>query len=145
MDTQIAVSPNVQDDDEIIDFVQSQRVKFIGDLAGADGKIGNDAETQKVYLKALSDMTTTALGRKRIQVEEQVGMSQAEASKLIAEVIRGTKDLRAYEVIDGVATIVPPELDGELPDVVLVPGELDVNPPALEFDTFMNQSATAAG
>lgn len=140
MTTALAQEKDVDVDDAVIDFVQNQRRALVDEMHKAG--LPNNTEDRNVYLKALSDMSSTAIGRKRIKVDQEVGMSQAGAAALIGEILVGTRGQRIYEAEAEVVSIVPPELSEDVvPTPELVPGELDWNPPALEFDKFMADTA----
>ena len=122
-------------DDQVLDFVQGKRREMVDKLT--EQGVPTDKDGGYLLLSALKDMSTTALGKKRIKTDEKIGANQAAAAGLIAQVLSKTRTLKPYEVDGGVADRVAPELGGDLPTPELIPGEMDTNPPQLSYDTFM--------
>jgi len=128
----VEIAPCTMSDDEVLKYTQGVRKELVKDLTF--GGMPTAEENRKLLLATLKDMDSNALGNKKIKVEEKVGMSQANANALVAEVLRVVGNGDAF-VIEGSARTAP-----SLPDTIglpnLVPGETDINAKPISYENF---------
>lgn len=123
--------------DQDIEYVRGKRKEIINHLT-KDG-VPNDDGRIALLLGALTDMDRTSLGRKKIKVESDAAASNKQAADLIASIFNqpNSKQL-GMNAIDGAMGSIP-SVEGRLPQVEVLPGEMAVNPPQLDYNAFMNK------
>ena len=123
--------------DQDIEYVRSKRKEIINHLT-KDG-VPNDDGRIALLLGALTDMDRTSLGRKKIKVESDAAANNKQAADLIASIFNqpNSKQL-GMNAIDGAIGSIP-SVEGRLPEVEVLPGEMAVNPPQLDYNTFMSK------
>lgn len=123
--------------DQDIEYVRGKRKEIINFLT-KDG-VPNDDGRISLLLGALTDMDRTSLGRKKIKVESDAAASNKQAADLIASIFNqpNSKQL-GMNAIDGAMGSIP-SVEGRLPQVEVLPGEMAVNPPQLDYNAFMNK------
>lgn len=124
--------PELPSEDSILAFVHHQRTKLVKEMC-KDGKMPGDTKDRVVLLAALKDMSSDALGRKKIQSDEKVGMSAA--SGLIAKLLTATPNDAKQGVTS--PTFQPPVLSSDVPPPELVEGETETNAPQQSYDAFV--------
>jgi hypothetical protein len=125
--------PQLEDEDAILAFTHSKRKDVV--LKITTNGIPNDNETVKMLLTTLSDMDKSALGRKRIKVEEKLNTDQAAAAGLIAKMLSAST---MFQIKPGAVLkdIPAPKLGNEIPEPILVEGETSTNTTNETFETF---------
>lgn len=123
--------------DQDIEYVRSKRKEIINHLT-KDG-VPNDDGRIALLLGALTDMDRTSLGRKKIKAESDAAASNKQAADLIASIFNqpNSKQL-GMNAIDGAIGSIP-SVEGRLPEVEVLPGEMAVNPPQLDYNAFMSK------
>lgn len=123
--------------DQDIEYVRGKRKEIINFLT-KDG-VPNDDGRISLLLGALTDMDRTSLGRKKIKVESDAAANNKQAADLIASIFNqpNSKQL-GMNAIDGAMGSIP-SVEGRLPQVEVLPGEMAVNPPQLDYNTFMSK------
>lgn len=123
--------------DQDLEFVRNKRVQVINHLT-AKG-VPEDNESISLLLGALNDMDRTSIGKKRIKVESSAVAVNKQAADLIASIYSkpGSKTI-GLEVLDDIAGTIP-NVDGMLPDVTLLEGEMAVGASQLDYDAFMRR------
>lgn len=129
----------VDRDDEVLDYTQGILRGLTEDILkeGID-KVGED--DRKMLLVALKDMSGTALGRKRIKVEERVADSAEGASAVIAEILRFGNMHQHFEMKE-VGPKREVKLGADIPEPTFLPGETDINAPQQDVESFMQRTA----
>lgn len=131
----------VDRDDAVLDYTQGVLRDLAEDIlkAGMD-KVGED--DKKLLLVALRDMAGTAMGRKRIKVEERAVDNAEAAAGLIAEILHSS-ELTAHFMRDpkDITPRAKVVLGSEVPEPTFLPGEMDVNSVQQDVDSFMKRTA----
>jgi hypothetical protein len=124
--------------DQDIEYVRSKRKEVINHLT-KDG-IPNDDGQISLLLGALTDMDRTSLGRKKIKADNELAANNKQAADLIASIFNmpDSKKLGTNHVDGLIGTI--PSVGDRLPVVDMLPGEMAVNPPQLDYNSFMNKT-----
>lgn len=122
-------------EDQALAFTQGHRRAVVRELT-RNCALPSDADERKLLLAALDGMDRTTLTVKRIKSDEKVGGEMAGAAGAVANLLsqlssRSNKRTAGIEGSDQ-----PPALDRTVPDPTLVPGETDVNPGQLTYDSF---------
>ena len=139
MSTEIAVvTDELMTDDDVLDFTQLQRRKFIRVFTKDGEQMPTDPKEAKVFLTALSDMDRSAIGKKRIKSDERIAEMNAQVVEGIAAEVRHTMSsyYRASgDVIEG--EIVAPTLDdSQMPPLESVEGETAQGIESESYDAF---------
>ena len=137
MTTEVAVAekPTLEAEDDILAFTHQARKNIVGHLTKKG--VPDDVEQQRILLSTLKDMDQSALGRKKIKVEEKQNDNQAAAASLISELLLAATNRRTHNVIDVTPNREIPVLGSDVPPPVLVDGETsDVGSCQETFDSF---------
>lgn len=123
--------------DQDIEYVRIKRKQIIDKLT--EKGVPDDESTVALLLGALTDMDRTSLSRKKIKVESDAVANNKQAADLIASIFNqpNSKQL-GMSANNGVAGVIP-SVEGRLPQVEMLPGEMDVNPMQLDYDAFMSK------
>lgn len=123
--------------DQDLEFVRNKRVKVINHLTKKG--VPEDTESISLLLGALNDMDRTSIGKKRIKVESSAVAVNKQAADLIANIYGrpGSKTI-GLEVLEDITGTIP-NVDGMLPDVTLLEGEMAVGASQLDYDAFMRR------
>ena len=121
--------------DQDLEFSRSKRISVINHLT-AKG-VPDDDNRISLLLGALNDMDRTSLGKKRIKVDSDTNASNKQAADLIASIFNKPDSKKlGMAALDGTLGKIPDQ-NIPLPNVEVLPGEMAVNPPQLDYDTFM--------
>jgi len=124
--------------DQDLDFSRSKRISVINYLT-AKG-VPDDDNRIALLLGALNDMDRTSLGKKRIKVDSDTTASNKQAADLIASIFNKPDSKKlGTTALDGIVGKIPDQ-NVTLPNVEILPGEMAVNPPQLDYDTFMGSN-----
>jgi len=139
--TPVQVLPPAMDEDQVLDYTQQQRRFVVDQLTGNGTKIPTDTKDVNLVLSALDGMDRNALGRKRIRVEEQANKNGSVMTGLVTEMLKRSKDVRFFQqgATTPGATRVAPELGSDVPEPVVVEGELSQSPLQMSFEAFQSQ------
>lgn len=123
--------------DQDIEYVRVKRKEIIGHLTKQG--VPEDNSQLALLLGALNDMDRTSLGRKKIKADNDATANNKQAADLIASIFTrpDSKQLGMTD-LDGLVGNIP-NVDNLLPNVEVLPGEMAVNPPQLDYDAFMNK------
>lgn len=123
--------------DQDIEYVRIRRKQIIDKLT--EKGVPDDESAVALLLGALTDMDRTSLSRKKIKVESDAVANNKQAADLIASIFNqpNSKQL-GMSANNGVAGVIP-SVEGRLPHVEMLPGEMDVNPMQLDYDAFMSK------
>lgn len=109
-------------DEEIIRFTQRTRKAFVDEIT--KGGFPEDPKEQRVLLTALSDMDRTALGNKRLNVEEKQTAVDAQVATMVSKI---TSQFGGRNPFEGATSGDLPKIDEKaLPEPDPVPGEKDI-------------------
>lgn len=123
--------------DNDLEYVRRKRVEVIEKLT--EKGIPDDNESVSLLLGALNDMDRTSIGKKRIKVEADSIAINKQASELIASIYSQPNSKRiGFEDIDAVVVTIP-TVEGKLPTVELLPGEMAVGAVQVDYDGFMKR------
>lgn len=125
-------------DDQILAYTQHKRKTIVQDLM-KNNKVPTDRSEQSLLVAALDGMDRAALGNKRIKADEKTAHGVAGAASIVANLLNQISGMSKQPgmVIENVE---PPLLGKEIPDPILVPGELETNCPQLDYHSFMSQN-----
>ena len=126
MTTHVEPQYELPDEDSVLAFTHHHRKEMVGHLY-KNNQLPVEPDDRKLLLSTLKDMDASALGRKRIKVEEQANNNQEQAAGMIAQLLqRATlNNNRPFQSDVPMKDIVPPQLGNEVPDPILVEGETD--------------------
>lgn len=132
-------------DDELIKEVQTRRLALVRDIVENNaGQLPKSTEDRAMYLAALRDIGTTALGNKKIGSDEKI--ADASTRAIVSAVLHGVGPKTGRKVIDvtDVSEIdesTLPELDDRIPRPELVPNELRQGGIDDNYDAFKRRMA----
>lgn len=118
---QIEVIPVLEDEDAILAQTHAVRKQVVG-LLFKDGQLPVEPDDRKLLMSTLKDMDSSALGRKRIKVEEKTNNNQEAAAGIIAQLLQQAAGKRSYQVDVPVDREIP-TLGDDIPVPTLVDGE----------------------
>lgn len=95
-------------------------------------------EDQVVLLASLDGLDRSALSRMKIQAEQENAAMGASAAAMVAAVLSQVGTRNIYQVEGGVDREAP-KLPAEIPDPVVVEGELDTGTQNLDYDSFIKK------
>lgn len=126
--------------DQDIEYVRGKRKAIINHLT--EKGVPEDDGRIALLLGALNDMDRTSLSRKKIKSESDTAANNRQAADLIASIfmLPNSKQL-GMDSLDGALGTVP-TVEGKLPEVELLPGEMAVNPAQLDYDSFMGKQGS---
>ena len=120
-------------DDEILRYTTNTHVSIANELTKG-GSLPEGQETRKFLLDNLSQLSGIALKRKRLKADEAANATQAAQAYIMGKLLLqlGENDSKAKRTS---APILPDTIQPEK----IVPGQLDMTAPPLNFDNFMPQ------
>lgn len=134
----------VDADEAVLDYTQVMRKQIVGVLA-QDLKNLADPKIVSTISQVLDGMDRQALGKMKLRVEEAQVMNQEGMAANIAEILRqmgsGGHNFQAIEPVPREV----PKLGSDVPDPVLVDGEVATTPVQQDFDSFHAQFAPVDG
>lgn len=123
-------------EDQVLAYTQGKR-KFIVDEIMKDNKVPQDKGEATLLIQALDGLDRAALTQKRIKADEQAAAGMAGAAGLVAKLLTQAGSRKNIDVLDVDAReVVVPELGNEVPAPSLVPGETEVAPKQMDYDSF---------
>lgn len=126
----------VMTDDQYLEDGQAIKTQVINKICS--GGVPESEERIELLLKVLDSRDKVALGRKRIDVEANVGSQAAAATALIADVLRGYDGSATPYVVDSPVERTLPSIPTSVPTPVLVEDETSVNAKQLSWDQFVS-------
>jgi len=141
---EVEVVGPVDADEAVLDYTQGIRKQIVGALVEDLNNI-KDPKIVSTISQVLDGMDRQALGKMKIRVEEQQAQSQEGMAANIAEILKqmgsGGHNFQAAEPVPREV----PKLGSEVPDPVLVEGEVATLPVQQDFDSFHAQFAPVEG
>lgn len=124
-------------EDQVLAYTQSKRKAIVQELT-QKGAVPDDNSSRNMLLQALDGMDRAALTSKRIKAEEKSGAAMAGAAGMVAQLLTKVtgKSLANLDLEDAVERAAP-ALGADVPPPQLVPGETEVNPAQLDYDSFI--------
>ncbi len=123
--------------DNDLEYVRRKRIQVIDTLT-KEG-IPKDNETVSLLLGALNDMDRTSIGKKRIKVEADSVAVNKQAAELIASIYSQPNSKKiGFEDVDYTEASIP-SVEGNLPEVELLPGEMAVGAVQVDYEGFMRR------
>lgn len=129
-----SVQLTTEDDD--LDHARSLRREVEKALRTTSGAIPEDPRMLALYLQNLDGFERSALAKKRIVADKEVGNQQAVAAGLIAEMLRNP---RSTMVGRGVRTEIP-ALDSDIAPTRVLEGELTGSNAGDTYEAFANRT-----
>ena len=121
-------------EEDILEYTQRIRKDIVTDMT--KGGIPSDRADKALVLNALADMDRTALGSMRIKAETDANNTVAQAQSVILELLKRTGGNRGM-VIEVAREV--PVLGNEIPVPEVVPGEIEQNPEATDYNSFIEK------
>lgn len=126
-------------DDEVLAYTRGIRIKVVQDVM-ADGKAPTETGDRILLSDMLKGLESGALASKKIASDEKQNSNTA---AVVAELLRNIDKNTAFtapngatyngEIVDVTARMVPLSI----PDIPALPGEMDVAPPQMDYNTFV--------
>lgn len=125
--------------DQDLEFVRNKRMQVINHLT--DKGVPSDTESISLLLGALNDMDRTSIGKKRIKVESSAVAVNKQAADLIASIYArpNSKTIGFVESIDDTTATIP-NVDGLLPNITLLDGEMSIGSIQEDYNAFMSRT-----
>lgn len=135
---QAAGAAEVSEEDRVLDFTQQKREAILEALMPKGVAQVADPKMLALTLQTLDGMDRSALGKKRIKVEEQGNATQEAAAGIIAQLLQRTTSTKPFEVIDVASRQARPApmLGTDVPPPRLVEGETATVAPQQSFESF---------
>lgn len=132
---------DVMTDEQVLAYTQHKR-KFIVSKLIANNQLPGDKDEKVMLLQALDGMDRAALGNKRIKADEKTANGMAGAAGIIAQMLTqiGTLTRDNISPLEILERVEAPSLSNEIPEPILVPGELETNASQLDYDSFMSRA-----
>jgi len=119
-DTEDQEAPKLDDNDRIIASMNTLREKFISDLV-KDGKAPGDKDDRAFLLSLMDGATRSALASKKLKLDKEAVVSQAQQVQNLVEAVRMAQSHRSTANRESlVAERVVPKLEP-----TVVPGHMD--------------------
>lgn len=127
-------------DEAVLDYTQTMRKQIVGSLTKNLENLA-DPKIVSTISQVLDGMDRQALGKMKIRVEEQQTMNQGAMSANIAEILKQMgSGGHNFQAVAPVPREVP-KLGSDVPDPVLVEGEIATTPVQQDYDSFHAQFA----
>lgn len=128
-------------EDQVLALTQGIRVGIVRTLttkAAITGGLPGDSEDRDALFKSLEGLDKSALTRKRIKADQEQATGVTHAVGLISQLLRQAKSNYGNTIDDATREI--PVLGNQVPEPVLVQGELDQAPAQLDYDSFIRST-----
>lgn len=128
-------------DDEVLAYTRGIRVKVVQEVM-ASGKAPTETGDRILLSDMLKGLESQALASKKIASDEKKADNTA---AVVAEILRKIDKNTAFsslagngqviegEIVDASSFVVP----ASIPDMPALPGEMDVAPPQMDYNTFV--------
>lgn len=125
-------------DDDVLKLTRKLRIQTIRDLH-KNGALSGENSDRNLFVSMINGLDSQAINNKKIVTDQRTSAGNA---ALIAEIISKVSPanfaaMGAGQVVDVSTKVVP---DGVI-ELDLVPGETDINPPQLDFNSFVAANA----
>ncbi len=130
----------IENEDEALRYTQGKRQQIVEALIKKDL---NDLNSAQISLlsASLDGIDRSAMGRKRLKSDEKIGSAAALAAAVIAQVLAAPGAMQVGQAA-GIRTAIP-QLPTDVPEPIIVPGEMDSDAPQMDYNTFMAQAEKA--
>lgn len=130
--------PEAMTDEQVLAYTQHKRKFIVGKLLN-NNQLPTDKSDISMLMGALDGMDRAALGNKRIKADEKANSAIAGAAGMIAGILTRIKSQTGVD-LEMAQEVAPPLLPAsEVPDPVLVPGEIETNATQMNYDAFMDE------
>lgn len=134
---EIAPADTQMNDDEVLSYTRGIRIGVVKELM-AGNKSPTETGDRILLTSMLKDLDVQALSSKKLATDEKRADNTA---AIVAELLRNIDKRTMFttthdeleNVIDTAACVVP----NTIPDMPALPGEMDVNPPQLDYASFV--------
>ena len=124
---------------EELRFTQDLRNKMIDGITQNGEAIPVDSKTVRLVNEVLVSMDQATIAASKLELESEAQKNNGQQAELIAQLLKkipsGDPTLHIK-----VETRKTPIFDSTIPDPDTVPGEMDIDPPQLEFKDFVDQA-----
>lgn len=128
----------VQTEDDVLIYTRGIRKKIVDELTKGKS-VPSDPADRNLLVSLLNGLDQQAIGIKRIKVDENQNAEAALAMAVAAQVMTAMARNRKNGQANSPAITAPretPVLGPEVPVPDFVPGEKEISPPALNYETF---------
>ena len=122
-----------------LDYTRSKRMQLINSIT--EKGVPADLKDRSILLQALDGMDRAALSKMKIKSDEGISNGQAAAAAILAELFNDPRTRNVGKSNDLVGSVQVLSIAVQ-PDQLL-PGELDINPVAESYDSFMARTTPA--
>ena len=122
-------------DDETLTFTRGVRIKVVQSLFSA-GAVSGENSDRILLTNMLNGLDTQAVNSKKIQADAKAGDN---AAVIVAELLRTIDKRTLFQGAQG-APVVDVEsrmLPNNIPETVMLPGEMSVAPPQMDYNSFV--------
>jgi hypothetical protein len=121
-------------EDQVLAYTQGKRRVIIDKLTEA-GKVPDEKTEVSLLVSALDGMDRAALTQKRIKADEKSAQGMAGAANIIAKLLTQVNSKGKNTDLEN-SSSAPLTLGDEIPAPNLVPGETEITPGQMDFDSF---------
>ena len=124
-------------DDEILNFTKGVRITAVKKLT-ENGFVPSENGDKAMLMTILKDLDSQAINKKRLVIEEK---GADNSSLIVAALLKQVDKKTAFRQLDDsngqVVDVSSRVLPEDLPNPDVLPGEGEVNPPQLDYESFM--------
>lgn len=123
--------------EERLELTQKMRLKLVNKLTDDGRELPKDPETAKLILTALNDMDRTTLGTMKQRSDDKAAAADQLVARALLELgnkIGSNKVLREEQPLPRVVRVD----DSALPEISVVPGEMDVGVQSISYNDLAN-------
>lgn len=128
------VEKNTLNEDEMFSYTHTKRKQLVEHML--QNGIPGELDDKKFLSMLLKDMDSQALGRMRIKIDEKTNATQEHAAALIAKVLGAVQNTSTHTHIEATYREIP-RLPSDIPNPVLVDGEVSVVGKQLSYEEFV--------
>lgn len=120
-------------------FTQDLRKKMIDGITQNGETIPTDSKTVRLVNEVLVSMDQATIAASKLELESEAQKNNGQQAELIAQLLKKipSGDPTFHVKVETRET---PVFDTTTPDPDTVPGEMDIDPPQLEFKDFVDQA-----
>ena len=126
-------------EDETLTLTRNMRLRIVDTIAPIDEALPTDKDSLELLYKALDGLDRQALTIKRIGSDDANADADREANAAALTVMRSLGTQNPFLNVTSLTPNIDANTDSALlPEIVLIPGELDVTPEVLNLEEFSN-------
>ncbi len=123
-------------DDQQLVYTQRIRRSFVDNAVKNNVLLNGDRADKALLLQTLNDMDRSALSNKKIKSDTANGALNGQAAMIVASMLeRMSSSAMREKAVPAITK--PQELPSDFPAPDLVPGEVDIAAPTMNYKSFM--------